>query len=437
MIELFKEIIREFHQSRLPEPVRRAISLPALPKGVRKAFVFIGMRRSGKTYTLYQIMQDLIAEGLDFSKILYINFEDERLADMKKENFQDILKAYFSLYPEYIDRSDIYFFFDEIHEVDGWEKFIRRLIDQEAVKIYITGSSAKMLSKEIASSMRGRTVVTEVFPFNFTEMLEKEVIVIPRIIGGKSKLQLMHHLENFLRWGGFPEVIGGTPEYHRATLQEYMSTVLYRDIVERYNVSATHALRSLLNHCLRNSATLFSITKMHHSLKSLGYEIGKNTLYDYMDYFEDAYCIFSVSKYDLSQRKAAGAVKKIFAVDQGLITAVSMSSNFDLAAQLETAVFAFLRRTTSEIFYYRTIDGKEVDFFALMPDQTMHLFQVCLTMKDPKTRQREISALVTAMEELKLIQGTIITLDEEDEVIVPQGTITIMPLLTLFIEHGK
>ena len=113
----------------------------------------------------------------------------------------------------------------------------------------------------------------------------------------------------------------------------------------------------------------------------MGYEISKNTLYEYMSYFEDAYCIFSLNKFDLSQRKSAYSMKKIFAVDQGLITAVTMASNFDLSAQLETAFFSHLRRQSNELFYYRTSDGKEVDFLLLLPDQTMHLFQVCLSFK--------------------------------------------------------
>ncbi len=433
MKELFKELIADFHASKLPNLTRREIYLPKLPKEVRKAFAFIGMRRSGKTWELYQIMQDLMEDGLDFTKMLYINFEDERLSDMKKDNFQDILAAYFELYPRYLDRPDIHFFFDEIHEVEGWEKFIRRLLDQEKVKVYVTGSSCKMLSKEIASSLRGRTFVQEVFPFSFEEYLQKLKIPAPKILGTKAKMALTHHLKNYLQWGGFPETIGTSSEIHRGLLQGYISTVIYRDIIDRYSIGNSQALKQLLFHCLRNSATIFSINKIHHSLKSMGYEVSKNSLYEYMGYFEDAYCIFSLSKFDLSQRKSAISVKKIFAVDQGLITAVTMASNFDLAAQLETASFAFLRRKSSELFYYRTNDGKEVDFLLLLPDQTMHLYQVCLSLKDEKTRRREIDALLTAMAEIKLDKGIIITLDEEETISTNAGTISVIPALKMFL----
>ncbi len=433
--QVFKELITDFHASHLPHPIKRAIALPILPDNVRKAFVFIGMRRSGKTWTLYQIMQDLIAQGIEFSKILYLNFEDERLIDMQKENLQDILMAYFELYPQYLNRSDIYFFFDEIHEVSGWEKFIRRLLDQEKVQIYVTGSSCKMLSKEIASALRGRTFVQEIFPFSFSEYLQKLNIAIPKTIGTKAKIELVHHLRNFLQRGGFPEVIGTSPEVHRQILQEYISSVIYRDIIDRYGISNSHVLKQLLTHCLRNSSRIFSINKMYLAFKSMGYEISKNTLYDYMSYFEDAYCVFSLNKFDLSYRKAAYSMKKIFAIDQGLITAVTMASHFDLSAQLETAVFAHFRRKSSTISYYRSKDDKEVDFLIVLVDHSISLFQVCLSLKDENTKQREINSLLIAMKELKVGYGTIITLEEEGEIQSPEGIISLIPAFKILLEQ--
>ena len=171
MKNLFKELIASFHNSEIPIPCKRQSSVPILTEKLRKAYVLIGVRRSGKTWSLYQLMHELMAKGITKSKLLYINFEDERLVDMQTKNFQEILEAYFELYPEYLNRSDIYFFFDEIHEIDGWEKFIRRLLDQEKMQLYITGSSSKMLSIEIASSLRGRTLEQEIFPFSFSRIL--------------------------------------------------------------------------------------------------------------------------------------------------------------------------------------------------------------------------------------------------------------------------
>jgi predicted AAA+ superfamily ATPase len=427
MKNLFKELIATFQTSDIPIPCRRQNCVPVLPGNLRKAQVLIGMRRSGKTWSLYQVMQDLMNGGLEKSKLLYINFEDERLSDMQKENFQDILHAYFELYPEYLNRTDIYFFFDEIHEVEGWEKFIRRLLDQEKMKLYITGSSSKMLSKEIASSLRGRTLSQEIFPFNFAEYLDKLNIMKPKLIGTKERIQMTSSFGNFLIEGGFPETIDQDPEIHRALLQGYTASVIYRDIVDRYHILNTHALKQLLAHCLRNSATIFSVSKMFNMFKSMGYAISKNSLYEYMAYFEDSYCVFSLGKFDLSLRKASQGMKKIFTVDQGLITAFTMSSAFDQAQLLETTVFSYLRRQSSNLFYYHTKEGKEVDFVQLFPDQSLALFQVCLSLKDAQTRKREVDALNIAMQELNVRIGTIVTLDGEEEIVVPSGLITCVP----------
>lgn len=434
MKEIFKELILDFHAGQLPIGIKRDIQFPNLPLNVRKVFVLIGMRRSGKTWTLYQMMQELITEGVDKTKMLYLNFEDERLVDMQKDNFQEIIKAYFELYPQYINQNDIYFFFDEIHEIDGWEKFIRRILEQEKMQIYVTGSSSKMLSKEIASSLRGRTYVKEVFPFNFKEYLEKLDVQLPKILGTKSKIELYYHLKNYLVWGGFPEVIGTSDEIHRNLLQEYSSSVIYRDIVDRYNISNSHLLRQLLTHCLKNSARIFSVIKMFNMFKSLGYEVSKNTLYDYMSYFEDAYCIFSIQKYDLSFRKSSNSMKKIFAIDPGLITSVSVASNFDLSMQLETAIFMHLRRQSNMIYYYKTIDDKEVDFVVINSDQTMQLIQVCISLNDSKTKKREVDALIVAMQELNIKTGKIVTLEESEEILTDFGTITVEPLLKFYLD---
>lgn len=433
MKTIFKELISTFQASDIPIPCRRQISVAVLPEDLRKAQVLIGMRRSGKTWLLYQVMQDLMKQGIDKSKLLYINFEDDRLSDMRKENFQDILDGYFELYPEYLNRSDIYFFFDEIHEIEGWEKFIRRLLDQEKMKLYITGSSSKMLSKEIASSLRGRTLSQEIFPFSFVEYLDRRKIAKPTRLGTKERIQLTSAFGSFLLEGGFPETINRDPEIRRTLLQEYTASVIYRDIVDRHHISNTHALKQLLAHGLRNSATIFSISKIFKTFKSLGYEISKNSLYEYMGYFEDAYCLFSLGKFDLSLRKAAQSMKKIFTVDQGLITAFTMSSAFDQSQLLETAVFSYLRRRSNELYYYHTKEGKEVDFIQLLPDQSLALYQVCLSLKDTKTRKREIEALEIAMQELQVPTSTIITFDEEEEIFSSAGTIRCLPAWKLML----
>lgn len=427
MSVLFKQLITDFHRGSIPEPSPRDLELPDLPPSVRKAFVFIGMRRSGKTWAMYQIMHQLIKNGLDPTKLLYINFEDDRLGGLEGKDLQGILDAYFELYPENVGAPDLHFFFDEIHEAPRWEKFIRRLLDSEKMQIYISGSSAKMLSKEIATNLRGRTIVREVFPFSFCESMRHQGKKIPENPSSKEKAAMTSYVKQFIRWGGFPETIGSPPALHRELLQGYVETVTYRDIIERYHVTNTAALKRLLTFCFQDAASLFSVNKIYNSLKSLGYSVGKNSLYQFMDYLEDAFCIFSIPRYHPSLKKTAQQPKKVYPVDPGLVTAYGWHEDFKHGARLESAVFSFLRRHHKKCFYYQTEAGREVDFLTITPDQQMHLFQVTLTLKDHETRERELIALRQAMLELNLNQGTIVTLDEEEALTFPEGIVSCTP----------
>lgn len=432
MKKLFKELILSFHSSDLPELTRRDIVLPSFPERVRKPMVFIGMRRAGKTYTLFQIMQDLLVQGLDITKILYINFDDNELSYLDDRHLEAMYKAYFELYPEYVGRSDVHFFFDEIHEVEGWEKFVRKLLDKEKMHIYITGSSSKALSTEIATSLRGRTYSQEIFPFSFGETLDLMNVTLPKAFGSKAKLQVMHHLRNYLRDGGFPEVIGVSANLHRSILQEYTRAVVFQDIVERHGVRNVRVLRYLLTHCLKNAATPMSVNKVYNMLRSKGEKIGKHSLYDFMGYFEDAYCIFSVPKYDWCYQKS-DSIKKVYPVDQGLITSFSLKGAFEIGAQLETVVFAHLRKMTRDVFYYRSPSEKEVDFVVYLPDQTLHLYQVSVHLNEEKTRKREINSLMAAMKELSLDEGFIVTLEHEETIKMDGCVIRIVPVWKLLL----
>ncbi len=428
MKDIFRQLIVDFQKQELPRPTSREFAPLVIPEPLRKARVLVGMRRSGKTWSLYCEMHRLLEEGINRSQIVYLNFEDDRLLGCTVKDLQSLLEAYFELYPEHARSSTLYFFFDEIHEVPMWERFIRRLLDQEEMQLYITGSSAKMLSKEIATSLRGRTLVTEVYPYSFSEYLDHLRVKWPTQPSTKQIAELNHHLQDFITWGGFPEVVGLTPQLHREILQSYIDTVIYRDIIERYGVTNAEVLRKLLAYCLQNPASLFSINKTYHTLKSQGYSVSKNTLYTFMDYFEDAYCIFSIGAFHFSSKKAALRPRKIYPVDQGLITAYAIDTNMQLGPSLEALVFSALKRSSAELHYYITSKGYEVDFFARFPDQSRKLIQVSLSIRDPATKEREVKALVAAMEECHLQRSLIVTLDESDTIENSAGTIQVVSL---------
>lgn len=462
MKETLKQLIIDFHHSQIPIPDWRNFTLPNLPPEIRKAFVFVGMRRSGKTWCLYQQIQILIKQGVKLEQIFYLNFADDRLFEFKAEHFKLIISSYFELYPQYLNNPNIHFFFDEIHEITGWEKFIRRLLDTEKFSLYISGSSAKMLSTEIATQLRGRVIIQEVFPLSFYEQLH---VVDPallqlenKFISSQQKILINVYLQEYLRRGGFPEILSifkiwqnylkennntllktadfGVTSIVRYFLQSYIDSVIHRDIVDRHKIKNTLVIKYLLTHCLQNSAKLFSAHKIYKDLKSQQYKISKDSLYKFMSYFEDAYCVFSVSNYGFSLKKREHSPKKIYPIDTGLITAYTIKEPYEQATRFETAVFLHLRRQKNQLFYYKTKSDREIDFLTLSPQNEINLYQAVYDLSQLETLTREVRALQQAMEELKLETGTLITLDENEAkaIKVPQGKIYILPLWKLLLE---
>jgi predicted AAA+ superfamily ATPase len=408
--DVLKQLIRDSQAADLPLPSRRAVVLEQLPPTVRKAFVYIGMRRSGKTWCIYQTMRDLLARGIDRQRMLYMSLADDRLAEFRLEDFQLLLDAFLELHPGLAAQPDVHFFLDEVHEVDGWERFIRRLLDQEKLQVYLSGSSARLLGPEIATQLRGRTIVHEVFPFSYAEYLvHRGVHAGPEPTSSERPL-LVNHAQHYLNFGGFPESLDLAPAMHRELLQGYLDTVIYRDIVQRHGVTQVRALHDLLRQCVRNSAGMVSYTKLHHDLKSAGHSIGRHTIDDFMAYLQDAYAVYTVPMYSPSVRRQARNARKVYVADPGIITACTIRPDSDRAARLETALFVHLRRTRKDIFYYRTAEGYEVDFY-LPPSPGRNaepqLVQACVSLELPETRARELRALESTMRETGVKRATI------------------------------
>lgn len=436
MKNLLKQLITDFHSEPIPElTVHRTIKWPSFSKNIRKAHVFIGMRRSGKTYLMYQHMHQLLNQGIEKEKLLYINFEDDRLIQFSVEHFQALLEAYFDLYPQYTRSSDVVFYFDEIHNIEHWDKFIRRLLDKEQMQLYITGSSAKMLSKEIATSLRGRCWTTEVFPLSFQEYLAYHHVEYHHSAPSSQELsKIRHYGERYLQYGGFAESLDLSKTEHHLLLQEYVNTAVYRDVIERHQISNIPIVRLLMTHCLQHLALSLSVTKVYNDFKSQGYSLTKNSLYEYIEYFKDAYLLFSVPIYTLSLRKRQVNPIKIYGVDSGLIEAFSIKPSMAISVSLENAVFMALRRKTSLIYYYKTINSREIDFLVVHEDETVSLYQVTLYLEAQKsTYDREVNALLEAAKELTVRNFFIITLGEEKQIIDASCTIEVLPYWKLFL----
>lgn len=415
MKDAIRAIILEFQERGLPEPLFRDIQPPELPAEVRKAWVLMGMRRSGKTWTAYQYIRHRQKQGLPKTSNLYINFEDDRLANFGVKDFQTILDVYYELYPQHIDSKELFFCFDEIHVVVGWEKFIRRLIDTEQMQICVTGSSAEMLSKELGTTLGGRAWTQEVFPYSFEEFIALKGLDPSKQKSSKTESLIRSLAHEYLIYGGFPEVVASPRELHTPLIQGYMDAVILRDIIKRHSIENADIVQKFLVQVLRQLSTSLSITKVHSTMKSLGLAIGKNSLYEYLHYFEDAYAILTVPFFSLSERIRQVNPKKVYAVDPGVITAYTVKTNFERAARLENAVFMHLRRSYTNICYYKTDHSKkEIDFVVTTPTGDLLLLQACTDMKEEKTRLRELSALYEACQEFGLREGVIITEDHEE-----------------------
>jgi predicted AAA+ superfamily ATPase len=390
----------------------------ALPQVRGKAHAIIGMRRAGKTCFLKQLLAKRRAEGTP-ERSIYLSFDDDRLAGIDASQLDALLEEYFRRHPEIRRKGRAAWFLDEIQLVTGWDRFVRRVLDTESIDIFVSGSSARMLSREIHSSLRGRAMPTVITPFSFREVLrhrgEEPTTQADRLTAPTRSL-VEKRLREFLVVGGFPEAqrLGKRP-IDRATrialLQGYVDTVLFRDVIERHAVSQVAALRWIIRHTLRNPCGSFSANKLHADLHSQGHNVAKDTVHALLDYLMDAFLIGSVPVATESERRRNTNPRKVYPADPGLIDAFDASSRPNTGHALETAVYNELSRRGADVAYVKTKDGFEVDFLARHADGRQELIQVCADASDASTWQREVRALDSAHSEHPRAERTVILLD--------------------------
>jgi len=379
-----------------PRLTRRDVHLPRVPG---KAMAVIGMRRSGKTSFLWQCLADRIAAGTPREALLYFNFEDERLAGLAASDLQILVEEYFRRHPEWRDRRRVTFFLDEIQVVPGWETFARRLMDTEKIDLFLSGSSARLLSREVATSMRGRALEVLVHPFSFREALRHQGAEPARpwsTLPKAARSDLDKRLHAYLGTGGFPEAMGLGSRDRASLLSSYVDVAVLRDVIERHAVSNPLALRWMERHLLGNAAASFSAQKFLDSLKSQGIPVGKDTVHAYLGHLEDAFIIRTASLHTASERQRMVNPRKAYPVDPGLISLYERTGRANLGHAFETVVFIELERRGCKIDYLRTPGGFEVDFYARPPDGPPSLIQVCTDVSDPAVHAREVRALAEA-----------------------------------------
>ncbi|MDF1592840.1 MAG: ATP-binding protein [Desulfobacterales bacterium] len=430
MKDIIAQLIDDFHEWKLPKPLARDKELFEIKD---KANVVIGMRRAGKTWFCFQKIADLLAKGVQKEKILYLNFEDDRLLEFNVHYFREILDIYYAKYPKHRN-SRCYFFFDEIQRIDQWEMFIRRMLDTENVQVCLTGSSSKLLSTEIASTLRGRSLSIEIFPFNFPEFLKYHGLFKdrPKTFGAKTASLLRKAINDYLEIGGFPEVQELDRNLRVEILQGYIDSVLLKDVIERHNVSNVMVLKYLVRHIMNTPGGKFSVNKFYNTMQSMSVKCTKNSLYEYLDHLTDAFLFYKVPIHTRSEKSRLINPTKVYSIDTGLLNAMTYRNSSDFGPFLENMVFMQMRRKGYNIEYVNTKDGYETDFIARHKvTGDVQLIQACWEMSNKLTFERELRGLKSAMAELSIHSGTIVTWNDD---VVLDNEIKVVPAWKWMLE---
>lgn len=416
MKEALREVMSQFYSDGVPsDAVARSGRFPEV-RG--NATVVKGMRRTGKTYFTYLRMRDLLAKGIPIERIIHVNFDDDRLAAMTAGDLHWLVDLHAEMFPDAAD-GKCYYFLDELQDVVGWERFARRLIDSHRVQLCLTGSSSRMLSEDIATEMRGRSVGVEIFPLSFAEFLVYNGIFpeLPTLPDApRTRGRLKKAFADYMAVGGFPNVQGVDATTRIVMLQEYANAVVYRDIIERHEVPSVHSLRYVLQYLLHNFGRKVSVRAMSGVLRQLALPCDRESLGNYLSYFADSYFAYPVPLRTDSLVVRRTNPDKYYLVDTGMIGALKAKNDAEKGFLLENAVFMALRRGFNKIEYYNTKKGGEVDFFVTdKATGNMRLVQVSYDTNDKDTREREFSALQDARRETGVEDCTIVTWDEERE----------------------
>ena len=393
-----------------PRRVFGAVGLPG------KATAVVGMRRAGKTTFLHQLRHERMKRGVAREGLPYLNFEDERLAELKGPQLGFLIEEYRRRFPELAESGDVTWCFDEIQAVPGWERFVRRLLDDGDCEVIVTGSSAALLSREVATALRGRAWEVPIFPFSFQEALQhqgQEIPERPGFLTSNQRARIEQTFSNWLVAGGFPEAQGLDTASRHQLLRNYVDVAMLRDVVERHEVRNVTGLRWLVRHLLGNAAASFSVEKFYAALKSQGIAIAKDTVHQLLAHLEDCFLVRIVWLETNSERQRMVNPRKSYPVDPGLIPVFDRSGRRNTGHALETAIHTELERRHCEVTYVRTPSGYEVDFLARTPGGNQELIQVCADASDPGTANRELRALEEAGEAHPQAKKRLLTLTRD------------------------
>jgi predicted AAA+ superfamily ATPase len=427
-MKIIKTILNEWKERSFPEVLERGFDFKKyISSKLNKIVVLSGFRRVGKTYLLLNELKSLLKK-YSKNEVVYLNFEDERIP--LKEGFLS------ELIPEIIKvNGEIpkFLFLDEIQNFPDWSKWLRRVYDlYPKIRFFVTGSSSKMSFNKIPTELRGRYLLNKIFPLSFKEFLKFK--------GVNEKInenKLINLFESYLFYGGLPEIVLARKNEKLEIAKSYYSSVVNRDLIETYSIKNKESMKAILNLLL--DSTNYSYNKMYNSLKSLQYEIGKNTLIEYINFIEDSFFMFSIQMFSYKAKNRMQYPKKNYFIDNIFLSKISTNFSKNYGRLYENMVAINLLRREGEFFYWKNQKNEEVDFVVKKGAKVKELIQVSYDLKNENTLDREIRALLKASKELKCKNLIIINKDVEEilekEWFGIRGKIKFIPLWKWCLEN--
>ncbi len=413
MKDVLKELIIRFQENGIPEDfIERNVQLAPFLES-KNALVISGPRRAGKTYLMFQIMKTL---NVPFQNYVYLNFEDNVLIDFTPKNFEDILNAFKELYP---GKKPV-LFLDEIHRIPQWELFVRKLVDTKH-QVFVTGSNAQLLSKEYATQLGGRYLELQVFPLSFKEFLQFKNFQYDRnILYSDQRFQLLALFEEYVEFGGFPEVVLAQNVLLKDKLiDSYFKTAFFRDVVDRYKVKDETMFEVVLKKTAENVGQPFSFRSIQNKIQALGYQVSIKTIVKYFDYATKSFLLLP-SYFQRESVAKREKERKFYFIDNGYLKTFFISKN--LSKKLENAVAVNLVAKGKRLQYFR--NTLEIDF--ILDDFTP--VQVAYQITSPETQKREVESLIKYLNYVNQNQGYLLTWNETATIEQDSKTIKVLPV---------
>jgi predicted AAA+ superfamily ATPase len=376
--------------------------------------VLTGARRSGKSYILRQLMNQLVKEKkLQKNEIMMINLEDPRLSNLTTTILDEIFEAYVA---NQKPKNKPLLLLDEIQEIKDWEKWVLMMTELEKADIVVTGSNSKLLSQELSTLLTGRHIQITVYPFSFVEYMN--------LLNINPAIEADSALDGYIQYGGFPTIIKAANK--EEMLIQYASDILSKDLVMRYRVRKTQEIRNLMNYYLSNPACMITYTSLKKYL-----QMSVDTIIKFSEYLQSAYLIFFVKRYSEHVKEQEKSPKKVYAIDTGLSQAVGFHNSANLGRMLENVIFLSLKKLEElipiSLYYWKDDRNREVDFVLVQNYKIQHAIQVCENVKHPKTMEREIKSLLSCLQKNDLQQGIIITRNYSEEKRVEDKLVNFVP----------